>query len=186
MDLGIIFTKALAFVTLSGNISALGIILAHAMLKPQFRKLMLYVSDQALPIGFFLSASATLGSIFYAAVVGYPACILCWTQRIFMYPMMFLFAFAWWKRDRSIIPYALMLSLAGGAVALYQWVKDMLALYAHFSLACPVVPGVPSCDRIYVLEFGYITIPMFALNIFILIAMVMYASLRLNKTQNDR
>ena len=100
--------------------------------------------------------------------------------------MMFLFALAWWKRDRSIIPYTLMLSIVGGLVALYQWAKDMLALYTHYSLACPVVPGVPSCDRIYVLEFGYITIPMFALNIFILIAMVMYASLRLNKETNDR
>ena len=185
MDLGIILTKALAFATLIGNIFAFGVLVAHSLLKPQFRKLMLYLSDEALPIGFLLSASATLGSILYTAVVGYPACILCWTQRIFMYPMMFLFALAWWKRDRSIIPYALMLSIVGGLVALYQWAKDMLALYTHFSLACPVVPGVPSCDRIYVLEFGYITIPMFALNIFILIAMVMYASLRLNKKTND-
>lgn len=184
MDIGILFTKALAFTTLVGNVLILVTLVGHGLFKEQFKKLMSYLSEQALPIGFFLSASATLGSIFYTAVVGYPACILCWTQRIFMYPMMFLFALAWWKRDRSIIPYALMLSLFGGAVALYQWTKDMLALYTHISLSCPVVPGVPSCDRIYVLEFGYITIPMFALNIFILIAMVMYTSLRLNKTQN--
>jgi len=186
MDIGIILTKALAFMTLIGNGATVVVLLVSALSRSHYKKLMSYLSEQALGIGFLLSSSATLGSIFYAIVVGYPACILCWTQRIFMYPMMFLLALAWWRKDRSIIPYAFLLSVLGGAVALYQWMKDMLALYTHFSLTCPVVPGVPSCDRIYVLEFGYITIPMFALNIFILIAIVMYAALRRDKIQHER
>ncbi len=180
-----LLTKAMSFLTLVGNISFLAVLLSHFLFKPQFKKLMSYLNEQALLLGFFLSAFATFGSLYYAAVTGYPACILCWSQRIFMYPMMFLFALAWWKKDRSIIPYTLLLAILGGAIALYQWTKDMLSLYSHISIGCPVVPGLPSCDAVYVLEFGYITIPMFALNIFILIAMVMYASLRLNKNTND-
>ena len=100
MDIGIILTKIIAFATLIGNIFILGALLAHVFWKPAFKKLMTYLSEEALPVGFFLSASATLGSILYGAVVGYPACILCWTQRIFMYPMMFLFALAWWRKRR--------------------------------------------------------------------------------------
>jgi disulfide bond formation protein DsbB len=85
---------------------------------------------------------------------------------------------ALWRKDRSIIPYALMLALLGGVVALYQWVKDMLALYTDISLACPATPGLPSCDKIFVLEFGYITIPMIALNAFLLLIVVLYAAIR--------
>lgn len=186
MDYGIVLTRLLSFATLAGNVAVLALLLIYIFSKPRANALFSYLSEYALPIGFLLSAGATLGSMVYAQVTGYPACILCWTQRIFMFPMMFLFALAWWKKDRGIMPYALMLTTLGGAVALYQWVKDMLSLYSHMSLGCPVVPGVPSCDAIYILEFGYITIPMFALNIFILIAIVAYASLRGSKNQNEQ
>lgn len=183
MDFGTIFTKLLAIFTLEGNIFFVLLLIAHVLFKPLFRKVMHWIGDHALPLGFFLSASSTIGSLLYSEVVGFPACVLCWIQRIFMYPQMFLFGLAWWRKDRSIIPYALLLTLLGGTVALYQWVKDMLALYGDgtLSLGCPVVAGLPSCDRIYVLEFGYITIPMIALNAFILIATVLYAALRRQK-----
>lgn len=180
MDFGILFTKTLAIFTLAGNLIFVLLLIAHVIAKPYFRKVMDWTSDHALLLGLFLSASSTIGSLIYSQVVGYPACILCWVQRIFMYPLMFLFGLTVWRKDRSIIPYALLLTLLGGAVALYQWVKDMLALYGDpsLSLGCPVVAGLPSCDRIYVLEFGYITIPMFALNAFLLIAVVLYSTIR--------
>lgn len=180
MDFGILFTKTLALFTLGGNILFILLLIAHVVAKPLFRKVMQWTGEHALSLGLFLSASSTIGSLLYSEVVGFPACILCWIQRIFMYPQMFLFGLAWWRKDRSIIPYALLLTLIGGAVALYQWTKDMLALYGDgtLSLGCPIVAGLPSCDRIYVLEFGYITIPMIALNAFILIATVLYAALR--------
>ena len=178
MDIGIIFTKILAFATLIGNIFALSVLISHWLLKSQFRKLISCLSDQALPIGFFLSASATLGSIFYAIVVGYPACILCWTQRIFMYPMMFLFGLALFRKEKNILPYAFLLTLLGGAVSLYHWVKDMLALYGGVTIPCPAVSSLPSCDKIYVLEYGYITIPMIALSAFVLIGIVLWSGMR--------
>lgn len=183
MDFGTLFTKVLAIFTLEGNVLFVLLLIAHVVAKPLFRKVMHWIGEHALPLGLFLSASSTIGSLIYSQVVGYPACILCWIQRIFMYPQMFLFGLAYFRKDRSIIPYALLLTILGGAVALYQWIKDMLALYGDgsVSLGCPVVAGLPSCDRIYVLEFGYITIPMIALNAFILIAVVLYASIRREK-----
>ncbi len=184
MDIATVFTRVLVFGTLLGNIFVVILLVAHVLFKPQFKKIMQYVGDRAIPLGFFLATAATVGSFLYGIVTGYPACILCWMQRIFMYPLMFLFALAWWRKDRSIIPYALLLALIGGAIALYQWVKDMLALYTHIALGCPVVPGLPSCDRMYVLELGYITIPMIALNVFLLIIIVLYAAIR-SKKYND-
>ncbi len=181
MDLGYFFTKVLGISTLIGNIFIVFVLISHVAAKDVFKKLMQFFSHHALRIGFLISFAATFGSLLYAYVTGYPACILCWIQRIFMYPQVALFGLALWRSDRSIIPYALLLSLLGAAVSLYNWVKDMLALYTDISLACPVVPGLPSCDRIYISEFGYITIAMLALNAFILIVFAMYAAIRMDK-----
>lgn len=182
MDVGILFTKILTISTVLGNILFVLLLIAHLSAKSTFKKVMEWCAEHVLLLGFLISGAATIGSLVYSQVMGYPACILCWAQRIFMYPMMFLFALAWWRKERSIIPYALMLTLLGGAIALYQWIKDMLALYGGgTTLGCPDVPGLPSCDRMYVLEFGYVTIPMIALNAFILIAVVLYASIRIRK-----
>ena len=34
-----------------------------------------------------VSLLATLGSLFFSEVMGLPPCVLCWYQRIAMYPM---------------------------------------------------------------------------------------------------
>ena len=137
-----------------------------------------FLAKWGLELGFAISFASTVGSLIYSEVAGFAACILCWIQRIFMYPLPFLFGLALWKKDKGVAPYALLLALVGGAVALYQWVKDMLALYGNVSLACPEVAGLPSCAKIYVLEYGYITIPMIALNAFIWLALITFAALR--------
>ncbi len=181
MDLGVIFTKVLAIATVLGNIFTLFVLFAHVGMKDTFQKLMQFLSFHALRLGFLLAIAATFGSLAFSQVMGYQACILCWTQRIFMYPLAALFALALWRNDRAIFPYALFLSVLGGAVALYNWVKDMLLTYSSINLTCPVVPGLPSCDIINMIEFGYVTIPMLALNAFILIAFVSYAAIRVEK-----
>lgn len=180
MEFSIFFTKTLAIFTLLGNVLFVLLMITHVAHKPLFKRIMRWVGKYVLFLGFFLSAAATIGSLVYSEVVGYPACILCWIQRIFMYPLPFLFGLALYRKDRAIIPYALLLALLGGVVALYQWTKDMLALYRSVHIPCPAVSALPSCDRIYVLEFGYITIPMIALNAFILICLILYAAVRQN------
>jgi disulfide bond formation protein DsbB len=176
VDTGMLFTKALALSTLAGNMFVLSLFFAFVFMRPVYKKIMNVLSRHALTFGFFLATASTMGSIVYSEVVGFPACILCWIQRIFMYPQMFLFGLAHFRRDRGVFPYTLLLTVLGGAVALYQWAKDMLALYTHVTIPCPAVTLLPSCDKIYVFEYGYITIPMIALNAFILIGIVMYAA----------
>jgi len=181
MEFSILFTKTLGIFTLLGNVAFVLLLVLHVTAKPLFKKITEWVGEHVLLLGFFLSAAATVGSLVYSEVVGYPACILCWIQRIFMYPLPFLFGLALVRRDRSVVPYALLLAVVGGLVALYQWAKDMLALYSNVTVPCPAVSDLPSCDRIYVLEFGYITIAMIALNAFLLIAAVLYMSIRRTK-----
>ena len=181
MDIGFLFTKVLAIVTLFGNAFILALFLAFFIARPMYEFIMRQMGRHALMLGFLLSLSGTVGSIVYSQVLGFPACILCWIQRLCMYPLLFVFGFALFRRENKekyIMPSAMLLSLLGGAVALYQWVKDMLALYGGLTIPCPAVSALPSCDKIYVLEYGYITIPMIALNAFILIALVLYAGLK--------
>ncbi len=181
MELGALLTKLFAIGTVLGNLLVLVYLLAHVFAKETFGRISAALSRHALSVGFLVSFAAAAGSYLYSEVTGYPACILCWLQRVFMYPLPFLFGLALLRRDRAVLPYALLLSTVGGAIALYNWAKDMLALYTDISLACPVVPGLPSCDRIYVLEFGYVTIAMFALGAFLLIALVAYSAIRTDR-----
>ena len=178
MEIGLLFTKLLAFATLVGNLLTLGLLIFFLIRRSIFDRVMNWLGERAIIIGLFLSSASTIGSIIYSEVVGFPACILCWIQRIFMYPQMFLFGLALWRRERSIAPYMLLFSTLGILVALYQWVKDMFLVYGGVNVPCPAVTGLPSCDKIYVLEMGYITIPMISLNAFILLAIVMWAGLR--------
>ncbi|HSE34960.1 MAG TPA: disulfide bond formation protein B [Candidatus Paceibacterota bacterium] len=179
MDIGILMTKGLALVTVLGNIASIGVFGLFLFARSRYESFMRFVAAWALPLGFFLAFGSTAGSLLYSEVMGFPACILCWIQRIFMYPQMFLYWLALYRRDAHIAPYGLLLSVLGGAVALYQWVKDMIAQYSDgLVIPCPAVEGLPSCDTIYVWEFGYVSIPMIALNAFVLIGIVMFASIR--------
>lgn len=179
-NIGTEFTRILAIATVLGNLLTLMFFVAWIFARPFFRRIMDRVALYALPIGLFISAASTIGSLIYSEVVGFPACILCWTQRIFMYPQMFIFGLAIFRKERMIMPYLFLLSLLGGAVALYQWIKDMFLWYGHTTLPCPAVVGLPPCDRLYVQEFGYVTIPMIALNAFILLMIITWASMRKN------
>jgi disulfide bond formation protein DsbB len=177
MDFATLFTASLAFATILGNALFL-VVFAIYFSSPEIkRKINVYVLRYGTVIWFLLAGSSTVGSLVYSQVVGFPACILCWTQRIFMYPQMFMFLFAWIKNDKSVFRYALLLSLLGGGVALYHWIKDMLAIYAGVLVPCPAVTSLPSCDKIYVFEYGYITIPMIALNAFLWITFLSWVGL---------
>ena len=179
-----VFTKILTILTLLGNFFVALLFIAYFVMRPAYERVILLFSRNVLVLAFLISLGASVGSYAYGEVTGYAACILCWMQRVFMYPLPLLLLMAYIKKDRQVLPYALMLSLVGGALALYNWVKDMLALYTHFSLGCPVVPGLPSCDHIYVDAYGYITIAMIALNAFVLIAVILSAGIKRDPLQS--
>ena len=183
-NLGTEFTRILAISTVLGNLSVLMLIVLWIFARSSFERIMDVVGEKALLIGFLISTASTVGSLIYSEVVGFPACILCWIQRIFMYPQMFMFGLALFRREHLVVPYLFLLSIIGGVVALYQWIKDMLLWYGETTLPCPAVVGLPPCDRLYVQEFGYVTIPMIALNAFILLAIVMWASMRKSKKES--
>ncbi len=118
------------------------------------------IGKRALVLGFLISLAALAGSLFYSEIVGYEACVLCWWQRVFLYPQLVLFAIALWKNERSVFAYSVVLSVFAGVIAAYQ---SYVYMGGASLLPCTAAEG--GCSKIYVKEFGYITIPMMSLTV---------------------
>ena len=103
-----------------------------------------------------VSVSATI-SIFFSSVLEYEPCVLCWYQRICLFPLILIFAAGLFPAfDKSVIKYALPLSIAGGLTAFYHTL-----LYAGIipENIQPCSKGV-SCTEKYIELFGFVSIPM--------------------------
>lgn len=118
-------------------------------------------SPFSLWVAFALSLFASFMTLVYSDYLGIEPCPLCWWQRVFLYPQVILFGMAAWKRDSYVADYALVLSVFGAAVALYQHALQMLP---GSGLPCPAT-GV-SCAERFLFEFGYITYPLMAFTLF--------------------
>ncbi len=142
-------------------------VLALAVLSYVFRnsfgrEIVGFIRRHSITLSFLVLLVAVSGSLFYSNVVGYTPCVLCWWQRIFMYPQLVIFAIALRKKRLSAFLYSLPLSIMGGVIALYH------SLSNHFGgsiLPCTAAGG--ECSRVYVNAFDYVTIPVMALTVFL-------------------
>jgi len=64
-----------------------------------------------------LALVSTLGALFIGEVMGMTPCLLCWYQRIFMFPLPIVLFMGLFPFDSKAIRYALPLAIAGWAVA---------------------------------------------------------------------
>jgi disulfide bond formation protein DsbB len=121
---------------------------------------------------------ATLGSLYFSEIRMFVPCLLCWWQRIFMYPLVLLLAVATFRGDSGIWRYALPLSAIGLATSTYHYLLQKVpGLGAPASCAV----GVP-CTVQYVNYFGFITIPFMAGIAFLLITIALVALARSEKS----
>lgn len=108
---------------------------------------------------------ATLGSLAYSEILGYAPCKMCWYQRIFMYPQVILLGLALWRKEWNIYFYSIVFSTIGGILALNHYI---LQTTGSSILPCSAVGYSVSCSKVFVMHFGYITIPFMALTAFAL------------------
>lgn len=113
--------------------------------------------------------AATTGSLFLSEVMGFVPCILCWYQRILMYPLVVILAVGILLRDARLRVYVLPLSLAGLAVSAYH---NLLYLGIIPETIQRCTSGV-SCTERQLELFGYITIPLLSLTAFSVISLSM-------------
>lgn len=108
---------------------------------------------------------ATLGSLYFSEFVGYIPCDLCWTQRIFMYPLVIIYGTAIIKKDINIALPGLILSGIGMLIAIYHYGIQKLPALNDAGGFCGDVP----CNLQYINYFGFITIPFLSAVAFIVI-----------------
>jgi disulfide bond formation protein DsbB len=82
-------------------------------------------------------------------------CVMCWYQRIAMYPLVAIIGVSIVRKDRLAWIYSLPLLIFGGAVALYQ---SLLQWGLIAERLAPCQAGV-SCAKVTWELFGFITIP---------------------------
>ena len=73
-----------------------------------------------LLLTWLLATTATLGALFIGEVMGMTPCVLCWYQRIFMFPIAIILGIACFTDDCRGAVYALALALGGLAMAGYH------------------------------------------------------------------
>lgn len=125
-----------------------------------------------------MAAVSMLGALFFGEVMKVPTCSLCWYQRIFMFPLVFILPVGLFPYDSRIVRYALPLAAIGWLLA--SW---------HVLLAAGVIPediapcsqGVP-CSETYFRLLGVVTIPQLAWLAFsFIIALLVAAHLKARK-----
>jgi len=66
------------------------------------------------------SLAATGGVLFVGEVIGQKPCVLCWYQRVFMFPLPILLGVGCYLSDPKVWRYTGPLAAAGGLIAVYH------------------------------------------------------------------
>ncbi len=110
--------------------------------------------ELALPLGFAVALTTTLGSLYLSEIAKFPPCELCWYQRICMYPNVALFAVAWWRRDRDVRFYVLPLVVGGAVIATYHYLLERFPDTVSSSCSTDI-----PCETVWVWKFHFLSIP---------------------------
>lgn len=166
--------QTLAMMTLLSDIFILLIALLFVLQKLRvvfyYAKIKKLLAEQAYFLAFLVSLTATLGSLFFSEVAKFNPCVLCWYQRILMYPIPLLLYLAILKNQQKIISfYIITMSFIGALIALYHYSLQVLPFSSPLLCSSEAV----SCVKNYRFYFGYITIPMMSLTAFILIIILL-------------
>jgi disulfide bond formation protein DsbB len=170
-------TPLFSWLTLLADVVLVLFVLALIVRNHSTDRIVSWIGARAVALSFIISAGGVVGSLLYSELVGYAPCVLCWIMRVLLYPQALLFGLALWWKEKMVLPYACALSIIGGIVALYH---SYTQLGGTSLTPCTSTGG--ACSKVFVLEFGYISIPMMAFTIFALLIVVYLAYRRTSKT----
>lgn len=125
-----------------------------------------------LLLAWLLALVSTLASLFFSEVMQMQPCVLCWYQRIAMFPLVIVLGIGVYLQDRGSILYALPLAAAGWLIAGYHvllyngWIPEGLQ---------PCSKGV-SCAKVDLQLAGFVTIPLLSLVAFTVVIALLVAA----------
>jgi len=113
---------------------------------------------------------AMAGSLYLSDVAGLVPCLLCWYQRIAMYPLVLLLGVATVWTDGRVWRYALPLSVAGFLIAVYH-----VTIQYRPALAVVECSATAPCTSRYLHVYGFVSIPVMAGAAFLLVSGLLVA-----------
>jgi len=124
-------------------------------------------------IAWLIAAASTLGALFFGEIMQLPPCVLCWYQRIFMFPLALILPVGLFPLDLRVIRYGLVLAIPGAGFAIFH--QLLVAGIVPESIK-PCTRGVP-CSETVIEWFGFLTIPLLSVVAFMAIILLLLAAL---------
>ena len=106
-----------------------------------------------------VASISTMASLFFSYVMGFAPCVLCWYQRICLFPLVIILAVGLFPFDKNVVKFAFPLAIAGWLTAFYH---NLLYSGVIPETIQPCSQGI-SCTEKYIELFGFLTIPMLSL-----------------------
>jgi disulfide bond formation protein DsbB len=120
-------------------------------------------------LAWLITLVSTLGALFLGEVMGMTPCVLCWYQRIAMFPLVLILGLGLLPFDARCVRYALPLAALGWLAALYHsllfggWIPKGLV---------PCGQGA-SCTDVKAELFGFLSLPLLSLGAFSLVIVLL-------------
>jgi len=122
-------------------------------------------------LAWLVALFATGGALFLGEVMGMTPCVLCWYQRIMMFPLAVMLGLGALTSDRACVKYALPLAWAGWVIALYH----LLIFGGLISEGLTPCSKGSSCADADVQVAGLVPIPLLSLMAFTAILALLWA-----------
>lgn len=128
-----------------------------------------FLKKNVFYIAFAQALIAILGSLYFSEILKLPPCLLCWYQRIAMYPIALIAGLAIWHDDKRADRYILPFAYIGFIISIYH---NLLYYHVLPESIQPCTLGV-SCTSRFIELGGIITIPLLSMLGFIVIILSM-------------
>lgn len=133
-----------------------------------------FIIRNALYLALIQAIVAFLWSMYFSDIMHLKPCILCWYQRIAMFPLFITLIIGIIRRDQNTWLFVISPALIGWVISIYH---NLLYYKIVPDTLAPCSTGV-SCTTRYVEWFGFITIPFLAFTAFSVIIVLMLVERR--------
>ncbi|MBX3587446.1 MAG: disulfide bond formation protein B [Ramlibacter sp.] len=134
-------------------------------------------AGQLMLIAWLVSLVATAAALFIGEVMGRVPCVLCWYQRIAMFPLVVVLGAGVLRQDHAMVLPALVLAAAGWFVAGYH----TLLYWGWIDPAITPCGSGPSCKQAVLQVLGAFDLPFVSWLAFTVIVLALAVSLKGNK-----
>jgi disulfide bond formation protein DsbB len=126
-------------------------------------------------LAWLIALLATAGALFLGEVMGMTPCVLCWYQRIAMFPLVLILGVGLLEADGRSVRYARPLAWVGWGIALYH----CLIFWGVVSEALTPCGKGSSCANADLQVAGFVPIPLLSLIAFTgILALLWFAKVK--------